>query len=129
MQIHKVNGAQMNGRGSGSSDVDSSSQIRLELRSFAMPEREGLHMRRSASVEHALAQWVEDEDRAHILVDAALHVCWMNPAAERLMSRPNSAYEHEQQIDGEMAGGGVTPADLHPSESRLLESEDPEKIE
>jgi len=130
MQIHKVNGAQMNGRGSGSSDVDSSSQIRLELRSFAMPEREGLHMRRSASVEHALAQWVEDEDRAHILVDAALHVCWMNPAAERLMSRPNSVLirnghirSRENRFDRQLrelvedAGGEVSVCCLHDPKS------------
>jgi DNA-binding CsgD family transcriptional regulator len=41
-------------------------------------------------VQHALAQWIEGEGRARVLVDEGLKVFWMNPAAERLMGRPNS---------------------------------------
>jgi DNA-binding CsgD family transcriptional regulator len=41
-------------------------------------------------LEQALAQWIEAEGRARVLVDDALRVCWMNAAAESLISSPNS---------------------------------------
>jgi len=63
-----------------------------ERRTFAEPD---LSDRFSSApdddkLEHALAHWIEGEGRARVLVDAALRVCWMNPAAESLMSGPNS---------------------------------------
>ena len=47
-----------------------------------------------------MAQWVGDEVLAHILVDGALRVCWLNAAAERLTSRPNSLLIRNGTIRG-----------------------------
>lgn len=37
-------------------------------------------------VEQALAQWIEADGRARLLVDGACKICWMNAAAESLVS-------------------------------------------
>jgi len=63
-----------------------------EERSFA--ERRGLapvspHFD-SDGLQHALAQWIEADGRARVLVDDALRICWLSPAAERLMNGPGS---------------------------------------
>src|SRR6266540_164003 len=49
----------------------------------------GLHAD-DAGLEHALAQWIEADGRARVLVDDALRICWLSPAAENLMSGPGS---------------------------------------
>jgi DNA-binding CsgD family transcriptional regulator len=58
-----------------------------ESRTFVDPHR--LSQPRSIAddvfLDQALARWIELEARARVLVDDALRVHWMNPAAENLM--------------------------------------------
>lgn len=67
-----------------------SRQIVNEDRVFSQAEKVELRNAELVFIEHALAQWIHRERRAHILVDANLRVRWMNLAAERLLCRPNS---------------------------------------
>jgi len=89
MQSHELNGTAVGPR-NGSSALETSSEIRLDLRSFPQSLQQAFQTDRPAFVEQAVAQWVGDEVHAHILVEGALRVCWLNAAAERLTSRPNS---------------------------------------
>jgi len=63
-----------------------------ERRSFADPHRLGRPAPApdDGSIEAALAQWIEAEGSARVLVDDTLRICWMSRSAQSLMSGPNS---------------------------------------
>lgn len=60
--------------------------------SFAAPDRgtSGGSPSDSGPFDQALADWVQRERRARVLVDDGLRVLWMSFSAERMMSGPNS---------------------------------------
>ena len=89
MNRQPIDGQPIDVRSGGAPD-GSARQITNEERAFSQAEKVGFSNDEVVLIEHALAQWIQRERRAHILIDATLRVRWMNLAAERLLSRPNS---------------------------------------
>lgn len=116
--------------GCGGSPDESGPQLRIEARASSQAERVEFRNGELVFIEHALAQWIHRERRAHILVDASLRVWWMNLAAERLLSRPNSILirnghirSRENRFEGQLrdlirqAGAELKVCSLHDAKS------------